>query len=147
MKETAGAVKEEEVNVEKPRRNPRRRCIDSGVQPGELDYHSTSRSVLSARLSRVQRARTHTTQRFYTTFSTSTFSPTSLPRTCVHASAPRECERTYGRSSRSTLLADVFKKCGEWTSRLTASLQRVAARFSLSHARTRTTLPKSRLRS
>lgn len=26
-----GSVKEEEVNVEKPRRNPRRRCIDSAA--------------------------------------------------------------------------------------------------------------------
>lgn len=54
-------------------------------------------------------------------------SSTSLPRTCVHASAPGECERTYGRSGRS-MLADVFKNVGSGP-RGSASLHRTGSRY------------------
>lgn len=113
-------VKEEEVNVEKPRRNPRRRCIDSAANspayPTTTDFQERSLSVQPLSPA------THTRPRDSTTFSTSTdflsslslslFSISSSSNACVHASA-------HGR-----MRADVWavyagrrlQKCGEWTS-------------------------------
>lgn len=73
--ETVGEEKEEEVNVEKPRRNPRRRCIDSGEQPANpttTDFQERSPSLSRSRCTARTRPRDSTT--FST--STSTFSPT-----------------------------------------------------------------------
>lgn len=63
-------VKEEEVNVEKPRHNPRRRCIDSAANspayPTTTDFQERSLSVQPLSPA------THTRPRDSTTFSTST---------------------------------------------------------------------------
>lgn len=113
----------EEVNVGKPRRNPRRRCIDSAANspayPTTTDFQerSLSRRGLS-------RSHAHTTQRFYHLLhlhqllsSLSLSSISSSSNACVHASA-------HGR-----MRADVWavyagrrlQKCGEWTSRLSVA--------------------------
>ena len=113
-------VKEEEVNVEKPRRNPRRRCIDSAANSPAYpttttDFQERSLSLGAASLA----GHAHTTQRFYhllhlhqlliLSLSLSLSSLFLLPRTraCTRARTG-ECERTYGRST----LADVFKNVG-----------------------------------
>lgn len=119
-------VKEEEVNVEKPRRNPRRRCIDSAANSPAYpttttDFQERSLSLGAASLA----GHAHTTQRFYhllhlhqlLILSLSLFSISSSSNACVHASA-------HGR-----MRADVWavyagrrlQKCGEWTSRLSVA--------------------------
>ena len=126
-------VKEEEVNVEKPRRNPRRRCIDSAANspayPTTTDFQERSLSVQPLSPA------THTRPRDSTTFSTSTDFLSSLslsslfllPRTraCTRARTG-ECERTYGRST----LADVFKNVGSGprSASLTGSVSTFALR-------------------
>ena len=138
-------VKEAEVEEGRERRPARRRKrrwtlrnrgvirgVDASIAAYSRANSTTTRlpGAFSPRASLGCNGRTHTTQRFYTTFSTSTFSPTSLPRTCVHASAPRECERTYGRSSRSTSSKNVGSG-----PRGSASLQRARRRAFLTFTR------------
>lgn len=111
-------MKEEEVNVEKPRRNPRRRCIDSAANSPAYPTTTTDfqeRSLSRCSLSR--RPRTHDPEILPPSPPPPTSYPLSLslsslfllPRTraCTRARTG-ECERTYGRST----LADVFKNVG-----------------------------------
>ena len=121
-------VKEEEVNVEKPRRNPRRRCIDSAANSPAYPTTTTDfqeRSLSRCSLSR--RPRTHDPEilppspppptSYPLSLSLSLFSISSSSNACVHASA-------HGR-----MRADVWavyagrrlQKCGEWTSRLSVA--------------------------
>lgn len=123
----------EEVNVGKPRRNPRRRCIDSAANspayPTTTDFQerSLSRRGLS-------RSHAHTTQRFYhllhlhqllSSLSLSLLFLLPRTRACTRARTG-ECERTYGRST----LADVFKNVGSGP-RGSASLTGSVSTFAL----------------